>query len=192
MGDAERCHKLTARHRTKFSNRKMASTTEAYCEIAIAESNRRRREQSSRNVQNVMSAFQASMRAAVIEERNRRQQLNLSLISMTSLMRSVKKLVMRMTNLRMRCGEHHARPGSQTRPMCRQVQVASRKNCRKLMRLAPFRSEGVSRSLLPSFRPLQSNSGIGNVNREPALKENSNPILKNQLLRVQELLILKI
>jgi hypothetical protein len=44
--------------------RKMASTAEAYCGIAIAESNTRRRDQSSRKVQNVRSAFRASMQAA--------------------------------------------------------------------------------------------------------------------------------
>jgi hypothetical protein len=30
MGDVERCHKVTARTRTKVSNRKLDSTTEAY------------------------------------------------------------------------------------------------------------------------------------------------------------------
>ena len=185
----------------------MASTTEACCEFAIAESNRRGGEQSSKDVQNVISAFQASMLAAINRRKEQEAEAQPEVRELINysddetpyhndfndiLDEIVKKLPTGVTNLRMRCGEHHARPGSQTRPMCRQVQVASRKNCRKLMRLAPFRSEGVSRSLLPSFRPLQSNSGIGNVNREPALKENSNPILKNQLLRVQELLILKI
>ena len=41
MGDVERCHKVTARTRTKVSNRKLASTTEAYCKIAVSESNKR-------------------------------------------------------------------------------------------------------------------------------------------------------
>ena len=65
MGDVERTHKLTSRHRTKYSNRKLDSTTEAYCEIAIAESNKRRREQSHTRRQNVMDAFRSRMRAAV-------------------------------------------------------------------------------------------------------------------------------
>jgi hypothetical protein len=38
MGDVERCHNVTARTRTKASNKKLDSTTEAYCEIAESES----------------------------------------------------------------------------------------------------------------------------------------------------------
>ena len=41
MGDVERCYKVTARTRTKVINRKLASTTEAYCKIAVSESNKR-------------------------------------------------------------------------------------------------------------------------------------------------------
>ena len=73
MGDVERCHKLTARHRTKYSNRKMVSTrTESYCENAIAESNKRQRKQSTRKVQNLMGAFQSSlsMQAAVTRRKD--------------------------------------------------------------------------------------------------------------------------
>ena len=52
MGDVERCHKITARTRTKVSNRKVESTTEVYCNIAVSESNKRGKVQ----VQNVMQA----------------------------------------------------------------------------------------------------------------------------------------
>ena len=48
VGDVERRHKLTARHRTKYSNREVAGTTEAHCEISSAESSKGRRQQSSR------------------------------------------------------------------------------------------------------------------------------------------------
>jgi hypothetical protein len=65
MGDVERVHKVTSRHRTKNSNRKLDSTTEAYCDIAIAESNTKRRELSDSRGQNVMHAFRSRMRAAV-------------------------------------------------------------------------------------------------------------------------------
>ena len=65
MGNVERCHKLTSRHRTKYSSRKMDITTEAYCEIAIAESNKRRTENPHSREHNVMEAFRSRMRAAV-------------------------------------------------------------------------------------------------------------------------------
>mmetsp|Transcript_41352 Transcript_41352/g.86372 ORF Transcript_41352/g.86372 Transcript_41352/m.86372 type:complete len:123 (-) Transcript_41352:428-796(-) len=65
MGGVERTHKLTSRHRTKNSNRKMDSTTQAYCEIAIAESTRRRREGTKLKEITVMDAFRSRMRAAV-------------------------------------------------------------------------------------------------------------------------------
>jgi hypothetical protein len=65
MGCVERCHKLTSRHRNKYSNRKLDSTTEAYCEIAIAESNKRRRENPHSREQNVMEAFRSRMCAVV-------------------------------------------------------------------------------------------------------------------------------
>ena len=65
MGDVERCHKITSRHRTKGSNRKLDSTTQAYCEIAISESNKRRREDSQSKGHTVMDAFRSRMRAAV-------------------------------------------------------------------------------------------------------------------------------
>ena len=45
-------------------------------------------------------------------------------------------------------GEHHTRPRSATRPLSRKVQVASSKMDQKLMWLAPFCREGVSRWLL--------------------------------------------
>ena len=65
MGDVEQCHKITSRHRTKGSNRKLDSTTQAYCEIAISESNKRRREDSQSKGHTVMVAFHSRMRAAV-------------------------------------------------------------------------------------------------------------------------------
>jgi hypothetical protein len=71
MGDVERTHKHTSRHRDKYSNRKMDSTTQAYCEIAITESNKRRREASKSKVISVMDAFRSRMRAVV---RARKQQ----------------------------------------------------------------------------------------------------------------------
>ncbi len=75
--------------------------------------------------------------------------------SMKSSMKSVRKLGMQATNLRMRCGEHSARPGNYTRPSYRQVQVASRKIYPKLMLLAPFcrtcSRRGVPRWTLPRF-----------------------------------------
>ncbi len=52
-GDVERCHKVTARTRTNGCNRKLDSTTEAYCKIAVSESNRRSKAQ----VPNAMQAF---------------------------------------------------------------------------------------------------------------------------------------
>ena len=54
MGDVERCYKVTARTRTKVSNRKLASTTEAYCKIAVSESNKRYQGQKKPNA---MQAF---------------------------------------------------------------------------------------------------------------------------------------
>ena len=68
LDDVERRHTLTARKKTKYSKREMVATTEAYCEIASAESSKGRREQSSsEKVQNAMNAFQAStcMQAAI-------------------------------------------------------------------------------------------------------------------------------
>ncbi len=53
MGDVERCHKVTARTRTKTSNKKLDSTTEACCKIAVSESNKRSKAQ----VPNVMQAL---------------------------------------------------------------------------------------------------------------------------------------
>ena len=38
MGDVERCHKVTARTKSKVSNSKLDSTTEVYCKIAVSES----------------------------------------------------------------------------------------------------------------------------------------------------------
>ncbi len=43
----------------------MAASTEAYSEIAIAKSNKRRTEKSSREDQNVMGTLRAGMQAAV-------------------------------------------------------------------------------------------------------------------------------
>jgi hypothetical protein len=51
--------------RTKCSNRKMAASTEAYREIAIAKSNKRRKKKSSREDQIVIGTLQAGMQAAV-------------------------------------------------------------------------------------------------------------------------------
>ena len=65
MSDVERTHKHTSRHRDKYSNRKMDSTTQAYCEIAISESNKRRREASKLKGISVMDAFRSRMRAVV-------------------------------------------------------------------------------------------------------------------------------
>jgi hypothetical protein len=45
MGGVERCHKVTVRTRTKVSKRKLDSTTESYCKIAVSESNRGRKAQ---------------------------------------------------------------------------------------------------------------------------------------------------
>ena len=58
MGDAERCDKVTARTRTKVSNKKLDSTKEAYCKIAVSESNRRRKAQ----VPNAVQAFRSRLR----------------------------------------------------------------------------------------------------------------------------------
>jgi hypothetical protein len=63
MGDVERVHKVTNGHRTKYVM--LDSTPEAYCEIAIAESNKRRREYTRSGERNVMEAFRSRMRAAV-------------------------------------------------------------------------------------------------------------------------------
>ena len=71
LKEKERTHKHTSRHRDKYSNRKMDSTTQAYCEIAITESNKRRREASKSKVISVMDAFRSRMRAVV---RARKQQ----------------------------------------------------------------------------------------------------------------------
>ena len=57
MGAAECVHKITARQLEKYSNRKLDPNTEAYCEIAIAESNKRLRENTLSRQQNVMEAF---------------------------------------------------------------------------------------------------------------------------------------
>jgi hypothetical protein len=57
-GDVERCDKVTARTRTKVSNRKSDSTTEAYCKIAVSESNRRRKVQ----VPNAVQALRSRLR----------------------------------------------------------------------------------------------------------------------------------
>jgi chromatin segregation and condensation protein Rec8/ScpA/Scc1 (kleisin family) len=65
MDDVERTHKHTSRHRDKYSNRKMDSTTQAYCEIAIAEGYKRRRKASKLKEISVMDAFRSLMRAVV-------------------------------------------------------------------------------------------------------------------------------
>lgn len=59
MGEVERTHKVTSRTRTKNSNRKFDSTTEAYCTIAVSESNKRQSEQIRPNV---MQAFRERVR----------------------------------------------------------------------------------------------------------------------------------
>ena len=71
MGDVERCHKLTSRHRSKYSNKKLDSTTESYCEIAIAESNKRRREKDGSHGPTVIEAFRSRMHAAVRARKER-------------------------------------------------------------------------------------------------------------------------
>ena len=58
MGDVERCHKVTVRMRTKVSNRKLDSTTEAYCKIAVSESNKRYKELATPNV---LQAFRSRL-----------------------------------------------------------------------------------------------------------------------------------
>ena len=58
MGDVERCNKVTARTRTKVSNRKLDSTTEAYCKIAVSESNKRYKELATPNV---LQAFRSRL-----------------------------------------------------------------------------------------------------------------------------------
>ena len=58
MGNVERCHKVTARTRTKVSNRKLDSTTEAYCKIAVSESNKRYKELATPNV---LQAFRSRL-----------------------------------------------------------------------------------------------------------------------------------
>jgi len=67
MCDVERCHKVTSRHRTKYSNKKLDETTAAYCEIAIAQSNTRRRERTDgKSVKyTVMDAFRSRMHSAM-------------------------------------------------------------------------------------------------------------------------------
>ena len=40
MTDVERCYTFTSRHRSNYSNEKLDTTTESYCEIAIAVSNK--------------------------------------------------------------------------------------------------------------------------------------------------------
>ena len=69
MGDVERCHKLTSRHRSKYSNKKLDSTTESYCEIA--ESNKRRREKDGSHGPTVIEAFRSRMHAAVRARKER-------------------------------------------------------------------------------------------------------------------------
>ncbi len=71
MGDVERCHKLTSGHRTKYSNRKMDRTTEACCEIAIAESNKRLWEDTQSKGKTIMDAFRSRMCAAVRARKER-------------------------------------------------------------------------------------------------------------------------
>ncbi len=58
LGGVERCHKLNSRHRNEYCNRK-------YCEIARAESKKRRRENHHSREHDVMEAFQSRMRSVV-------------------------------------------------------------------------------------------------------------------------------
>ena len=58
MGDVETCHKVTARTRRKVSDRKLDSTTEAYCKIAVSESNKRYKELATPNV---LQAFRSRL-----------------------------------------------------------------------------------------------------------------------------------
>ena len=57
QGSVERSHKITARTRTKYSNRKLSETTEAYCEIATSEANKQDRKAGAAKAQTIMSAF---------------------------------------------------------------------------------------------------------------------------------------
>ena len=63
MVDVERCDKVTARTRTKVSNKKLDSTKEEYCKIAVSESNRRRKTQVPNAVASAAEAIAEARRA---------------------------------------------------------------------------------------------------------------------------------
>ena len=68
MGDVERCHKVTARTRTKLSNRKLDTTAEAYCTIAISKSSKRHREKATSSkvrLPNAMQVFRAHIQRSI-------------------------------------------------------------------------------------------------------------------------------
>ena len=68
MGDVERCHKVTARTRTKLSNRKLDTTAEAYCTIAISKSSKRHREKATSSkvrLPNAMQVFRAHIEKSI-------------------------------------------------------------------------------------------------------------------------------
>ena len=61
MGDVERCHKVTARTRTKLSK-------ESWCTIAISEINKRRREKATSSklrLPNAMQVFRAHIQKSI-------------------------------------------------------------------------------------------------------------------------------
>ena len=58
MSDVERCYTFTSRHRSNYSNEKLDTTTESYCEIAIAESNKWQREEEGSHGPTVTDALQ--------------------------------------------------------------------------------------------------------------------------------------
>ena len=118
----------------------MASTTEACCEFAIAESNRRGGEQSSKDVQNVISAFQASMLAAINRRKEQEAEAQPEVRELINysddetpyhndfndiLDEIVKKLPTGVTNLRMRCGEHHSRAVKAWKPNQANIQASA-------------------------------------------------------------------
>jgi len=58
MSDVERCYTFTSRHRSNYSNEKLDTTTESYCEIAIAEINKWQRENEGSHGPTVTDALQ--------------------------------------------------------------------------------------------------------------------------------------
>jgi hypothetical protein len=73
QASVERSHKITARTRTKHSNRKLSETTEAYCEIATSEANKKERNKGATHKLTIMAAFAERIKESIRVRKEREE-----------------------------------------------------------------------------------------------------------------------